>query len=135
MADPFTIVSINGPFREPHEPALSYDYSIQRSTWPTAHAVRVKVSLADELDYLRTTLLGLSGGSPGQQLRINQLLTKRIADRKLQIANEEGMLSQRMDVTVAPFTGAFAHLFARLDAWMQEHKAVLRQEVRQAVGL
>ncbi|MDE3035062.1 MAG: hypothetical protein KGO52_08010 [Nitrospirota bacterium] len=135
MADPFSILNVLGPYREPHEPALSYDYSIQRPSWPTAHAVRIKVSLAAELDYLKTTVLGLSGGTPGQQLRINQLLTKRIADRKLQIANEEGMFSQRLDVKIDPFTGPFAHLFARLETWMQENKAALREEVRQAVGL
>lgn len=135
MADPFSILNVLGPYREPHEPALSYDYSIQRPSWPTAHAVRIKVSLAAELDYLKTTVLGLSGGTPGQQLRINQLLTKRIADRKLQIANEEGMFSQRLDVKIDPFIGPFAHLFARLEAWMQENKAALREEVRQAVGL
>lgn len=135
MADPFSILNVLGPYREPHEPALSYDYSIQRPSWPTAHAVRIKVSLAAELDYLKTTVLGLSGGTPGQQLRINQLLTKRIADRKLQIANEEGMFSQRLDVKIDPYTGPFAHLFARLEAWMQENKAALREEVRQAVGL
>lgn len=135
MADPFSILNVLGPYREPHEPALSYDYAIQRPNWPTAHAVRVKVSLAEELDYLKTEVLGLSGGSPGQQLRMNQLLTKRIADRKLQIANEEGLFSQRLDVKIDPFTGPFAHLFPRLEAWMQENKAALRQEVQQAVGI
>jgi len=134
MADSFTILNVMGPYREPREQALSYDYSVQRPTWPTAHAVRVKVSIPDELDYLKVTVLGLSGGSPGQQLRMNQLLTKRIADRKLQIANEEGMFSQRLDVKIDPFSGPLAHLFPRLEVWMQENKAVLRQEVQQAVG-
>lgn len=135
MANPFSILNVLGPYREPREPALSYDYTVQRPNWPTPHAVRMKVSLADELDYLKTTVLGLSGGSPGQQLRMNQLLSKRIADRKLQLANDEGLFSQRLDVTVGPFTGGLAHLFAPLEAWMQEQKTTLRQEVRQAVGL
>lgn len=135
MANPFSILNVLGPYREPREPALSYDYTVQRPNWPTPHAVRMKVSLADELDYLKTTVLGLSGGSPGQQLRMNQLLSKRIADRKLQLANDEGLFSQRLDVAVGPFTGGLAHLFAPLEAWMQEQKTTLRQEVRQAVGL
>lgn len=135
MANPFSILNVLGPYREPREPALSYDFTVQRPNWPTPHAVRVKVSLADELDYLKTKVLGLSGGSPGQQLRMNQLLSKHIADRKLQLANEEGLFSQRLDVAVGPFTGPLAHLFAPLEAWMQERKEALRQEVRQAVGL
>lgn len=135
MANPFSILNVLGPYREPREPALSYDYTVQRPNWPTPHAVRMKVSLTDELDYLKTTVLGLSGGSPGQQLRMNQLLSKRIADRKLQLANDEGLFSQRLDVAVGPFTGGLAHLFAPLEAWMQEQKTTLRQEVRQAVGL
>lgn len=135
MANPFTILNVLGPYREPREPALSYDYAVQRPTWPTAHAVRVKVSLPDELGYLKTTVLGLSGGSPGQQLRMNQVLTKRIADFKLQVGNEEGLFSQRLDVCIDPFTGPLAHLFGRLEAWMQANKDSLREEIRQAVGL
>ena len=38
MADSFTIIDISGPYREPREESFSYDYSIQRPTWPTPKA-------------------------------------------------------------------------------------------------
>jgi hypothetical protein len=135
MANPFTILNINGPFREPREPAFSYDFAIQRSTWPMPHAVRVKVAVADELDHLKTKILELQGGSPGQQLLISQLLTKHIATRKLQIANEENMFNERLDILIEPFTGPLAHLFPRLETWMNDSKAALRQEIREKVRL
>ncbi|HWG96962.1 MAG TPA: hypothetical protein VN647_07755, partial [Nitrospira sp.] len=62
----FSIVSVNGPFREPREQVFSYDYSIQRSTWVTPHGVRVKVSIPDELEVLKRRLFGPVVGSPGQ---------------------------------------------------------------------
>ncbi|MBM4120706.1 MAG: hypothetical protein FJ248_07410, partial [Nitrospira sp.] len=68
MTNPVTILNVSGPYREPREPAFSYDYAIQRGTWPTPHAVRVKVAVVEELDYLKYTVLALQGGSPGQQL-------------------------------------------------------------------
>ena len=77
--------------------------------------MRVKVSIPDELDYLKTTVLGISGGSPGQQMIVTQMLSRRIADHKLQMANEEGMFTQRGDVLVGPFTGPFAHLFGDIE--------------------
>ena len=93
MTAPFSILNVSGPFREPREPVLSYDYAVQRPHWPTPNGVRVKVSIPDELDYLKTTVLGISGGSPGQQMIVTQMLSRRIADHKLQMANEEGMFS------------------------------------------
>ncbi|MGH7207165.1 MAG: hypothetical protein ACREI2_13265 [Nitrospiraceae bacterium] len=135
METPVTILNVSGPYREPREPAFSYDYSIQRSSWPTLQGVRVKVSIADELDYLRSKVLGVSGGSPGQQLLVTQMLSRRIADRKFQIAGEEGMFSERRDVMIGPFTGDLGHLFARLEIWMNEARSVIREEIRQKVGL
>ncbi len=135
MANPFTILNVSGPYREPHEPAFSYDYAIQRATWPTPNGVRVKIAVADELEYFKSKILEAQSGSPGQQLLISQLLTRHIADRKLQIANEENMLNERVDVMVGPFTGPLAHLFPRLDARMNESKAALRQEIREKVRL
>ncbi len=135
MANPFTILHISGPFREPREPVFSYDFAIQRSNWPMPHAVRVKVAVAEELDHLKSKILELQGGSPGQQLMISQLLSKHIANCKLQIANEEHMFNERLDVLIEPFTGPHAHLFPRLEAWMQESKAALRQEIREKVRL
>lgn len=135
MAHPFTTLNVLGPYREPREPAFSYDYSVHRPTWTTAQAVRVKVSIPDELDYLKTKVLAVTGGSPGQQLRVNQILTRRIADHKLQIGNDEGMFLERLDVMIGPFTGPLAHLFARLETWMQDNKVSLREEIQKAVGL
>lgn len=135
MANPFTILNVNGPYREPREAAFSYDYSIQRATWPTPHGVRVKVAIAEELEHLKVKILGLEGGSPGQQLLASQILTRHIADRKLHIANEENMLNERRDVLIGPFTGPLAHLFPKLDAWMIESKATLRQEIREKAKL
>lgn len=135
MANPLTILNVSGPFREPRELAFSYDFAIQRSTWPMPHAVRVKIAVVEELDHLRTKILDLQGGSPGQQLLISQLLTKHIANRKLQIANEENMFNERLDIMIEPFTGPLAHLFPRLETWMNDSKAALRQEIREKVRL
>jgi hypothetical protein len=63
------------------------------------------------------------------------MLTRRIADCKLQIANAESMLNERLDVMVGPFTGALAHLFPKLDTWMHESKAALRQEILEKIKL
>jgi hypothetical protein len=125
------ILGVNGPFREPREPAFSYDYSIQRPNWPMPHAVRVKVAIAEELDVLRTKVLGSVSGSPGQQLLVSQLLTRRIADEKLRIVDQDGLLSGRADVVVAPFTGPMAHLFPRLDAWVEGQREALRTEIKE----
>lgn len=135
MTHPFSILNVSGPYREPREMIFSYDYSVQRPHWPTPNGVRVKVSIADELDYLKTTILGISGGSPGQQMIVTQMLSRRIADQKLQIANEEGMFLERGDVMVGPFTGPLSHLFARLDSWMHDMNASIRQEIVDRVRL
>lgn len=135
MADPFTILNVSGPYREPKEAAFSYDYSIQRAAWPTPHGVRVKVAMVEELDHLKSKVLDLQGGSPGQQLMVSQILTKQLADRKLQIANEENLLNERRDVMIVQFTGAWGHLFSKLEAWMNESKASLRQEIREKVKI
>jgi hypothetical protein len=94
------------------------------------HAVRVKVAIAEELDVLRAKVLGSVSGSPGQQLLVSQLLTRRIADEKLRIADQDGLLSGRADVVVEPFTGPMAHLFARLESWLEEQREALRTEIK-----
>jgi hypothetical protein len=91
--------------------------------------------VAEELDYFKSKVLEIHGGSPGQQLRVSQILTRHIADHKLQIANEENMLNERLDVMIGLFTGALAHLFPKLEARMNESKAALRQEIREKVKL
>src|SRR5687767_1035807 len=129
MTHPFNTLNVSGPYREPRELVFSYDYSVQRPNWPTPNGVRVKVSIPDELDYFKTKVLAIGGGSPGQQMIVTQMLSRRIADRKLQIANEEGMFLDRGDVMVGPFTGPLTHLFAQLDAWMHESNSSVREEV------
>lgn len=133
--NPLSVLSVSGPYREPREPSFSYDFVIHRAKWPTPQAARVKVSIADELDYLKDKVLGLSGGTPGQQLLATRRLTRHIADRKLGIADEAGLLSERMDVMIPPFADAHAHLFAKLDAWMRESQPALREEIKKEVGI
>lgn len=130
-----TIIDVSGPFREPREQAFSYDYSIQRTNWPMPHAVRVKVGIAEELDVVRGKLLGAVSGTPGQQLLTSQLLTRRIADEKLRIAEAEGQLMERREVIIPPFAGSVAHLFARLEAWLEREREALRAEIKKRVNL
>jgi len=129
------ILGVAGPFREPREAAFSYDYSIQRPQWPMPHAVRVKIAIAEELDVLRSKILGTVSGSAGQQLLVSQLLTRRIADEKLRIADQDGLLSGRADVVVAPFTGSMSHLFGRLEAWLEGQRDALRAEIKDRVKI
>lgn len=131
----FTIVDINGPFREPREQVFSFDYSIQRSTWATAHGVRVKVSIPDELDVFKRRLFGMVVGSPGQQLMMSNILSKTIADRKMRVAEEEGMLTERRDTMLAPFSGPLAHLFPKLETLIEADQSVIREEVRKRIGI
>ena len=130
-----TITDVTGPYREPREQVFSYDYSIQRASWPTAQAIRVKVAIPDELDVLRSKILGAVAGTPGQQLMISKFLSRHIANEKLRIADAEGMLAERRDTVVAPFTGPLVHLFPRLDAWADEQRDTLRAEIKTLVGL
>jgi hypothetical protein len=129
------IIGVAGPFREPREPVFSYDYSIQRPQWPMPHAVRVKVGITEELDVFRDRILGPITGSPGQQLLVSQLLTRRIADEKLRIADEDGLLSGRADVVIAPFSGPQSHLFARLESWLERERQTLRGEIKERVKI
>lgn len=129
------ITDVTGPYREPREQVFSYDYSIQRASWPTAQAVRVKVAIPDELDVIRGKILGAIAGTPGQQLMISKCLSRHIADEKIRIAEADGMLAERRDTVVAPFAGPFAHLFARLDTWASERRDTLRAEIKALVGL
>ncbi len=129
------ITDVIGPYREPREQVFSYDYSIQRASWATAQAVRVKVAIPEELDVVRSKILGDVVGTPGQQLMISKLLSRHIANEKIRIADADGMLAERRDTVVAPFTGPLAHLFARLDAWAEEQRDALRAEIKTLVGL
>ena len=129
------IANVTGPFREPREQVFSFDYSIQRASWPTAQAIRVKVAIPEELDVVRGKVLGDVVGTPGQQLMISKFLSRQISDEKIRIAEADGMLSERRDTVVAPFTGPMAYLFARLDTWAGEQRDTLRAEIKTLVGL
>ena len=125
-----------GPYREPQEPAFSYDYSVQRPDWATPQGVRIKVSIEHELDYLKNTILSFSEGSVGQQLRANQLLLRAIADQKLKIVDADARLAERLDIMIGPFEGeTLGHLFGLLDQWMQAEKAMLRQSIKDQIGV
>ncbi len=130
-----TILSMSGPFREPREQVFSYDYSVQRSTWPTPHGVRVKISLPHELEAFKGGLLGTVTGSPGQQLMISNILSKKIADWKIRIAEAEGFFLERRDVMVPPFVGPLAHLFPKLESLFQVEQTAIREEIKKRVGL
>jgi hypothetical protein len=135
MGDRIKITDVTGPYREPREQVFSYDYSIQRPSWPTPQGIRVKVAIPDELDVLRDKILGAVSGTPGQQLIVSKCLSRHIADEKMKIADADGMLSERRDIVIAPFTGPLAHLFPRLEAWATEQRETLRAEIKSLVGL
>lgn len=135
MSQPYTILNVVGPFREPKQSAFSFDYSVQRPEWPTPQGIRVKIGLEEELEVLKGQVLQLTGGSPGQQMRINRILAQAIGDKKLEIANEAGLFLDRRDVMIEPFTDEFAHLYLKLESWMQEESERLRQEIKTQVGI
>jgi hypothetical protein len=135
MDNKLTISDVSGPFREPRDPIFSYDYSIQRQTWATPHGVRVKVSIPEELDPIKRQVMGEVTGSAGQQLVIGKILSRAIADWKLQIAEEEGMFAERRDVMLDPFVGPLAHLMPKLHARLAHHQAAVRQEITKRVGI
>jgi hypothetical protein len=135
MDDRLKIMDVSGPYREPREQVFSYDYSIQRKSWPTPQGVRVKVAIPEELDVLRSKILGGVAGTPGQQLMISKFLSRHIADEKIRIADADGMLAERRDIVLLPFTGPLAHLFPRLDSWTSEQRETLRAEIKTLVGL
>ena len=135
MDNRMKITDVTGPYREPREQVFSYDYSVQRASWPTPQAVRVKVAIPEELDVLREKIIGAITGTPGQQLMISKFLSRQIANEKIRIADADGMLAERRDTVVAPFTGPLIHLFPRLNTWAGEQQETLRAEIKTLVGL
>lgn len=135
MPSDLIVLNVMGPYREPREPAFSYDYSVQRPDWATPQGVRVKVSIELELDYLKNSILAVAGGSVGQQLRINQILSRAIADQKLEIADADGLLADRRDVMVGPFVDDLMHLFGPLDQWMKAEQHTLRKTIKEQIGI
>jgi hypothetical protein len=99
------------------------------------HAVRVKVAIAEELEVLKSKIIGTFSGSPGQQLLLTQLLSRKIADEKLHIADEANRLADRRDVMIPPFVGEFSHFFPRLEAWASDQQPALRAEIAKRVKL
>jgi hypothetical protein len=134
-ASKLTILDVSGPFREPREQVFSYDYSIQRSNWPLPHAVRVKVGIPEELDVLRSKLLGTLTGTPGQQLLVSQVLSRRIADEKMRLAESNGELLERREVVLPPYTGPVVHLFPKLEEWLERDREALRAEIKKRANL
>ncbi|HBP87085.1 MAG: hypothetical protein KC592_00195 [Nitrospira sp.] len=135
MPSDLIVLNVMGPYREPRESAFSYDYSVQRPDWATPQGVRVKVSIELELDYLKNSILAIEGGSVGQQLRINQILSRAIADKKLDIADADGLLADRRDVMVGAFADERLPLFSLLDQWMKTEQAALRKSIHDQVGV
>ncbi len=125
----------SGPFREPDAPALSYDYYINRKGWLIPRVMRVWVDIKSELEFFQHQILGVSGGSPGQQLKLTQFLTLKIAGQKAQLILEEGRMEKSSEVLVKGFAEADVHLFPRLEAWMREVKDQIREEIRTQIGL
>jgi hypothetical protein len=70
-----------------------------------------------------------------QQFIISECLSRHITNKKLCIADADGMLSERRDTVVHPFTGPLVHLFPRLDVWAGEQRDRLRAEIKTLVGL
>ena len=134
MASDLMILNVVGPYREPKEPAFSYDYSVQRPDWSTPQAVRIKVDIESELNYLKS-LLGCGGGSAGQQLRVNQILFRAIAEQKLALVDADGLLAERRDVMIGSFVDELTHLSKLLREWMQAEQINLRQQVKDQVGV
>ena len=97
--------------------------------------MRVWVDIKGELDLFQHQILGVSGGSPGQQLKLTQFLTRKIADQKAQLVLEEGRMEKSSEVLVKGFTETDVHLFPRLEAWMRAVKDRVREEIRTQIGL
>ena len=124
-----------GPFREPGMDVLSYDFFVNRKGWLMPRVMRVFVDVKAELEHFKHKILGVSGGSPGQQLKLTQMLSRKIADQKILIALEEGRIETASEVLVKEFTGNDAYLFPMLEAWMGEVKEQVRREIHEQVKL
>ena len=134
-SEEYTVLNVMGPYREPRESAFSFDYSVERPNWGTPQGVRVKVYIEEELEYFKGKVLEVAGGSVGQQLRVNQMITREIADQKLEIGNKDRLFSERRDVMIGAFQEELAHLAPQLEKWMQAHKDRIRQEIKEKVGI
>jgi hypothetical protein len=84
---------------------------------------------------VREQLFGAAAGSAGQQLVIGKILSRAIADWKLRIADDEGLLAARRDVMLDPFTGPLAYLFPKLQHMLLQQQTAVRDEIKKRVGL
>ncbi len=123
-----------GPFREPNADALSYDFYVNRKGWVIPRVMRVLVDIKSELEFFQQ-ILGVAGGSPGQQLKLTQLLVRKVADQKWALVLEEGRIEKTSELLVDAFTGNDGYLFPKLEAWMRSVKDEVREEIRTKIGL
>jgi hypothetical protein len=49
---------------------------------------------------------------------------------KNRIVEADGMLTERRDTMILPFTEPLIHLFTRLDTWADEQRDALRAEIK-----
>src|SRR5437899_11308708 len=89
-----------GPFREPGRDILSYDFFVNRQGWLIPRIMRVFVDIKAELEPIQQGILGVSGGSPGQQLKLMQMLTRKIADQKAATVLDEGRIDKTTELVV-----------------------------------
>jgi hypothetical protein len=124
-----------GPFREPGKDVFSYDFFVNRKGWIIPRVMRVFVDIKAELEPFQQRILAVAGGTPGQQMKLTQMLTRLIADQKAAIILEEGRMEKASEVLVVAFTGNDGYLFPKLEAWMIEQKDRVRAEIKAKVGL
>jgi len=66
---------------------------------------------------------------------ISKILSRKIADWKMQVADKEGMLADRRDTMLAPFVGPLAYLFPKLEALFEQERDAVREDIRNRVGI
>jgi hypothetical protein len=134
-AHQYDVTLSTGPFREPDAEALSYDFYVNRKGWLIPRVMRVFVDIKAELDLFQHQILAVSGGSPGQQLKLMRMLTRKIADQKVLIVLEEDRIEKSTEVLVKGFSGNDGYLAPKLEAWMQAVKDQVREEIKTQIGL
>lgn len=131
----YDVTLSTGPFREPNAEALSYDFFVNRKGWLIPRVMRIFVDIKGELEVFQHTILGVSGGSPGQQLKLTHMLTRKIADQKVKIVLEDDRIEKSSEVLVKGFAESDSHLFPKLEEWMLAVKDQVREEIRTQIGL
>ncbi|MDR4468189.1 MAG: hypothetical protein MRJ68_07815 [Nitrospira sp.] len=66
---------------------------------------------------------------------MSNILSRAIADWKMRVADEEGLLTERRDVMLGPFIGPVSHFFVKLEALFEAAQVSVRAEIKQRVGL